>query len=430
MLYATVDEKEAALTGSTQWNAFTHRSLFGSLDGLRGLSILVVVWHHAARSQFESHSLLSQGALGVELFFAISGFLITTLLLREKKKIGTISLKHFYIRRTLRIVPLYFTVLAIYVVLVAILEQHSIAGRQFWSNLGYYLTYTCNWFVRLGDERVIFYFAWSLATEEQFYLLWPFMERQLRGYRPVLLMAVVVLIVEIARSGGLSWILSPDSLGLTIVKSIAPPICLGVLLAHLLHWEPGFEIFYRIAGHRWSSPVVVVAITICLLWGIDRPWQMFILHSLLVLLVGACVVREDHVLAPLLTNKMLRSIGVVSYGMYLYHMLAINAVRMCLYRVGIHAVYVDFVASASMAFAIAWISYNYYESVFLRMKERYGGAGPKTLVGQRLPMPGGLLVPPLPTADMHRHLQFPRGYCPGSHVAPAKESRQYRSQDS
>lgn len=93
-----------------------------------------------------------------------------TLLLRERERNSKIDLKAFYIRRSLRIFPLYYGVLFLYMVLVSVLERDSTAGQAFFNNLIYFATYTSNLFVPL-DGRVIFYFAWSLAAEEQFYLM-------------------------------------------------------------------------------------------------------------------------------------------------------------------------------------------------------------------------------------------------------------------
>jgi peptidoglycan/LPS O-acetylase OafA/YrhL len=107
------------------------------------------------------------GAQGVSLFFASSGFLITTLLLREKARNSRIDLKAFYVRRSLRIFPLYYGVLLVHIALVTLLERDSVTGQAFYDNLIYFATCTSNLFVPL-DGRVIFYFAWSVAAEEPF----------------------------------------------------------------------------------------------------------------------------------------------------------------------------------------------------------------------------------------------------------------------
>lgn len=148
-----------------------HHFRYSSLDSFRALAIAMVVWHHTASSAFQS-PFLHLGHYGVQIFFVISGFIIGSILMAEKKTTGTVALKKFFSRRISRIFPLYYLVLFIYIILVSTVEPASPYGTQFFRNLPYYLTLTSNWFVTLSDTRVIFYIAWSLAAEVQFYLIW------------------------------------------------------------------------------------------------------------------------------------------------------------------------------------------------------------------------------------------------------------------
>src|SRR5690349_17019747 len=110
---------------------------------------------------------------GVDLSFSISGFVITTLLVREFLRTGRINIRRFYARHALRLFPLYFTVLSVYVALVFIAGAGTPAGSTFLEHIPAYATLTANWAVPLANGNdTIFYFAWSLATQEQFYLLW------------------------------------------------------------------------------------------------------------------------------------------------------------------------------------------------------------------------------------------------------------------
>src|SRR5688572_20426684 len=172
------------------YSAFCNTRHFGSLDGLRSISILAVIWHHGPGAGLSS-GLGSKGWLGVHLFFAISGFLITTLLLREKTRKGEIELKNFYVRRVLRIFPLYYSVLALYAALTYFVGSQ---GRElFFQALPSFITYTSNWF--FAEDVVIFGFAWSLATEEQFYCTWPWVERYLTSRWAFLLMFFIAAAV-------------------------------------------------------------------------------------------------------------------------------------------------------------------------------------------------------------------------------------------
>ncbi|MBB5896534.1 peptidoglycan/LPS O-acetylase OafA/YrhL [Kutzneria kofuensis] len=183
------------MAGLVGYDTYRRTKVFASLNGLRCLSILAVIWHHCG-GDVAGIPVPRTGYLGVSLFFVISGFLITTLLLRERDQHGQISLRRFYARRSLRIFPLYYTVVAIYAVLVLLVWKPSAYGNDYLHNLPAFLTYTSNWFVPLGSEL---YLAWSLAAEEQFYLVWPVIERFTARKWPVLL-AVAILMVSVALS--------------------------------------------------------------------------------------------------------------------------------------------------------------------------------------------------------------------------------------
>ena len=337
---------------------------FGSLDGLRALSIVGVVFHHTAGPAFPGTPLAFGGAMGVSLFFAISGFLITTLLLRERERHGGISLPDFYVRRSLRIFPLYYTVLLVYLALVLFVERDTAARDGFLANLPYFATYTSNWFVDLFDGRVVFYFAWSLATEEQFYLFWPSAEKWLGRHSPFAMLGLLVG-VEIVRAGFTP--LMEGTTAFSIVTSIAPAICMGVLLAHLLHRRRTFGFIYPALGHPLAAPVLLIAMVV----AIGLRWPALIAFALMALVVGAVTIREDHPLAKLLALRPAREIGMVSYGMYLLHMLAHNAVKKVLFALSAHHPLLDFLLSSMLVFGLAWLSYRYYESRFLKLKARF-----------------------------------------------------------
>ena len=144
---------------------------FAGLDGLRCLSITAVVWHHCLPAN--SSGIATRGFLGVDLFFVLSGYLIVTLLLREKDRKGHISLKDFWLRRILRLVPAYYLALALLMLTYLVFKPNAPATAELLKSLPIYALYLSNWFSpqvpNLGP-------TWSLATEEQFYLVWPILE--------------------------------------------------------------------------------------------------------------------------------------------------------------------------------------------------------------------------------------------------------------
>jgi peptidoglycan/LPS O-acetylase OafA/YrhL len=352
---------------------YLDRRYFQTLDGLRGFSILAVIWHHSG----EHAGILSKGYMGVDLFFAISGMLITSLLLREQGRTGTVSLGGFYLRRTLRIFPLYYLVVALYVVLVGFLERGTVAGAGFFANLPAFLTYTSNWFVDLSaGNRVIFYFAWSLATEEQFYLLWPSVVRYARAwFLPPLFMGGLLVLGEASRWGaGAGW-LDRGLLPIRVLTSVATPICLGCLAAYLLHRPAGFRVAWRLFGQRWSAPLAAVLL-LAALWVDGLPEGLVALA--MTALVVACCIRPDHPLRLPLEHRFLCHVGTVSYGIYLIHMLALNATRRLLPDSGSLA---RFAVASLLAILVASASHRWFERPIMALKDRLAkrpvrGAGP------------------------------------------------------
>lgn len=312
--------------------------------------------------------MLDAGHHGVTLFFAISGFLIVTLLLRERERTGQIDLKAFYIRRSLRIFPLYYAVVAIYALLVFVVERNNPVGREFFNNLPFFLTYTSNWFVLL-EGRVIFFFAWSLAAEEQFYLVWPTIQKFFSPGRALAVVVAGIVIVsgtQLLFAGGPSP--EPGSL-LKIVVSIPLAICFGVVLAHALHHRRSFEALSCVFASRWSAPAWFAVLLIALNW---RAAPTMLVHASAAMLVGACVYREDNWLAPLLRLRGVVHMGTVSYGVYLLHMLVKNTIVKLTEMAQIELpAYGTFVLTVVGSVAVASLSYRYFESFFLRMKRHY-----------------------------------------------------------
>ena len=344
---------------------FLSRSYFPLLDGLRCLSIVAVVWFHAAGGT-QAPGILSRGEEGVSLFFVISGFLITTILLREQSTVGGISLKRFYLRRTLRIFPLYYAMLALYAMLVAIIEKQTPAGDQFWRNLPYFLTYTSNWFVLLGADRIIFFFAWSLATEEQFYLFWPWVVKATRG--PGLPIAAMLGLLALHYGtifAAADGAFAPVPLLTRALISLSPPICFGAIAAVLVHRPLTFRWIERWLGRRWSASAALAATLTAL--AFDET-QGVVLYAAMTWLVVACSVRSDDVLLrAALTNPFVMHVGHVSYGIYLMHMLCINIMRRL---VAAQEGPLIFVLALALSIAAATISYRFFEAPILRWKDR------------------------------------------------------------
>ncbi len=351
--------------------AFRAASYFATLDVLRAIAILAVVWHHTGVLAYSGH-LSHQGYHGVTLFFAISGFLIVTLLVREKSATGDISIRNFMIKRALRILPLYYATLLIYVGVVALLERDAAAKAQFLANLPAFATFTSNWFVGADAPRVIFVFAWSLAAEEQFYLIWPWIERARFGRRFGLAVACAAVALSPSFAGALWQSSEPQPFVLQALSRLPAAIGLGAILAHLLHDRATFRWLAPVLGRRGSGLVITALLSLALTGAIDLGRAEPAAVALLCMaLVGACVIRPDNDLACLARIPGVVHIGVVSYGLYLLHMLSANGVKMLGAPLGFNTGALWFGATLAVALALASLSHATFERWMLGLRTRF-----------------------------------------------------------
>ncbi len=338
---------------------------FGSLDGLRAFSIIAVVWHHTS-PPLAAWIGTARGFLGVDLFFSISGFLIVTLILRERRRSGAISLRNFYARRFLRIFPLYYAfLLGMLVISLILTGGHSLRVRQ---EIVWCFVYLTNWV----DQSTFLAITWSLSAEEQFYLVWPPIERFLGGR------ATIALGVLIAASLALQ--LSRVYLG--VMPGLPPmlwqttflPILLGVALAHVMDTACGFALVHRLAGWRGASVVFLGILLLALSYpGHDiSGFPRIGIHLSFVAFLASCVVREDHALAGGLRLPVLARIGVVSYGMYILHQPCRHLAALIVNHLGYGGDgFPLFAITLLLTVAVAEISYRYFETPMLRLKRRF-----------------------------------------------------------
>lgn len=337
---------------------------FGSLDGLRCLCILAVVAFHSLPPGGPV-TLVNRGFLGVDLFFVISGFLIVTLMLRERSKTGTVSMPKFYLRRVLRIFPAYFLFLGLLAALYLTVSRDSPEAGHFFAALPFELTFTANWVEVAGMASIL----WSLSTEEQFYLVWPVLQKYL-GPKTLLVLLAVVIGVSQVFNFRLFGVSNAD---LLILQATFTPIALGAVLANVLHRPRGFAFVHRFTGFAGASLVWLAVLAVLLnLPGADiSGWHRLAIQTAMVVFLASCVVREDHLLAPVLKWSPVARVGHVSYGVYLYHILALAVVDALMRKAGLSIDSVRFVATLALAVTLAEVSYRFWETPFLKVKDRF-----------------------------------------------------------
>jgi peptidoglycan/LPS O-acetylase OafA/YrhL len=295
-----------------------------SLDGLRAISIALVFAHHVAGTPYSplpaavaNH--LALGELGVRVFFVISGFLITGLLLKELDKNQHIRLGRFYFRRTMRIFPPYYAFVLALVVLQA-MGWVELLGGDVWHALIYTSNYhpVRSWYT--GH-------TWSLAVEEQFYLLWPAVLLLARRRRGLMIAAALILICPLIRLA-LSAISPEIQSGIGHrFETMADALAVGCLLAGMRDWLKQQSLYNRLMRSRLFIfvPVVVVAANL-----MHDHWRAFILFGFTVMNIGIaltldwCVTNHTGRVGKLLNAGPLVYIGVISYSLYLWQQIFLN----------------------------------------------------------------------------------------------------------
>jgi peptidoglycan/LPS O-acetylase OafA/YrhL len=292
-----------------------------SLDGLRAIAIALVILDHVSRTpgfplspEQTDRWAEAMGAFGVRIFFVISGFLITKLLLAELR-LGSIQLPRFYLRRTLRIFLPYYA----FLVLVLLLQIVGVVPSLTPGDLVHGVTYTINYYPERSWDVG---HGWSLSVEEQFYLLWP-ATLALAGRRRGLWIATGLLVLAPITRIGYSY-LAPDLLPYEIgyrFETVYDALAAGCLLAGLSDWLSR-QPLYR----YWLSSKLFIVVPALVVYAaiIDPTNRAVLLLGIPVQNIGIaaciawCVARSGSRVGKILNSRLLVGLGLISYSVYLW----------------------------------------------------------------------------------------------------------------
>jgi peptidoglycan/LPS O-acetylase OafA/YrhL len=298
-------------------------SYLPSLDGLRALSIaLVIAQHFLSHSRYE---LLIPGNTGVQIFFGISGFLITTLLLKEKAKTGQIGLKSFYIRRAFRIFPVANLYLFVLIGLNIVFSLH-ITFASFATAFLYVKNLAPSGITVVNSPGWYTLHFWSLAVEEQFYLLFPFiLTWNFKAYLRILIGLILFIPLanliyyntSFAATTGvprtiLSIIVALWGRGTTTI--LWGSLCSILLFKGML--PENILLKYRRVAIYIFALVIVVRMRGFLDW--KETVALFITGPAIGLVLLLCIQRGDSLFFRLLNLKPVRTIGILSYSLYIW----------------------------------------------------------------------------------------------------------------
>ena len=395
-----------------------------ALDGLRGVAIVLVLFHHMWPFVWSTPGMTvvtrlhNVGWIGVDLFFVLSGFLISGILMDSRGRRG--YWKNFFIRRSLRIFPLYFLYLAVvFTVLPVILAVGGIVDPVLADNrytLPWFIVYASNYLHLFNDPVVqgtlglsairgmesglseLVVITWSLAVEEQFYLLWPAVVLLFAPALP----RVVLLMCLAALASRIGFILYIEDWGhvtnmVTLCRMDA--LAIGALVAWYVR-SPNFsERSWRRCTRVATRFVLPLTLAyVLLIGGRSDPLFAGVGYTLAAVglagLLALALERRRSLLRRILENRVLMVFGAYSYGLYLYHMLVWELLQY--WRpasllpdgsVADPSTYAPFFGSAlldapmrlflavALTLAIAWASHRFFEMPFLRLKSRFSTTG-------------------------------------------------------
>jgi peptidoglycan/LPS O-acetylase OafA/YrhL len=293
------------------------------LDGLRAIAVsLVVAAHLNVLSSLQASGIITVGTqeiadVGVHLFFCMSGFLITKKLIGEHFSTGRVDLYNFFFNRALRIIPVYLLV----VTLTLVAEIVGDARSDAWSFLGAY-TFTSNFLPRSNYSPVLGH-TWSLAVEEHFYVVWPFLftlfytDKRRRLFKVVVAFTLLTILLRgILSLTDLNEKMFIYRWSITAGGSIG----FGCIVAMLLSFDQ-FEV--RNVSGRFIGSIVAVIIALALIFHsmvhqIPIAWSIPVRALGAALLVGWIYLNQHSFIVRMLDLRPFRYIGVISYGIYMW----------------------------------------------------------------------------------------------------------------
>ncbi len=356
-------------------------------------NISTFAFDHIMRGEIHPANPIVAGAgpLGVVFFFVLSGFLITYLLLVEREKTGTIAVGKFYLRRIFRIWPLYFLIFGLGFFVLPQLDwfqvphQNRFLENNFWGNFWCYLLILPNLAVAIFGGRSVPNIgqSWSIGVEEQFYLVWPVIVKFFKKPLHAIILVTVVLLLAKATVLTLSdfydyeWLLAIKRfLAMTKIECMT----IGALGAWLIHNK---ESAFIESIHRKSSQIVAYCGVFALIYFSPKRLQdaVHIIHGIFFLIIIMNVSGNPKSFIKL-ENKVMNTLGKISYGIYMYHMMiVVFVIYLTAYAFdlspsvnkdfGIAGNIMIYGLSITLTVLVSWLSYTLLEHRFIKIKSRF-----------------------------------------------------------
>lgn len=372
-------------------NPLGQRSFYyPSLDGLRFFGFLLVFLHHVYQTTYSDNQFANffltifrtNGWVGVDLFLILSGFLVTTLLLKEKLHHGSFSVKNFHIRRILRIWPLYYLALILGFFVVPFITgqlnnlyyQEQIKNEFFWNFL-----FLGNWYTVINDYSVFrnISLLWTISLEQQFYFFWPFVLLTVKRFRTAVFYCVFLIAFAII----LRWVLfqfqniqHPDIYVNIFARfdTLAYGALLGVINLYHPDWKKFLKPFLN-----FPFQLIVISSFFVFLYFTGEEASYFVRHSIwgyivvgLFMLYSIVSALDTHsFFARILENKVLVWLGKIGYGLYVFHIIGLELSRFLIGKTVF--AFLEPIVALGITIFISWLSYKFFEVKFLKLKSKF-----------------------------------------------------------
>lgn len=357
-------------------------SYFPHLDALRFFAFFGVFLHHSFFTKYEdiaqhplffwTNKIFTFGELGVNFFFVLSGFLITFLLLKEEEKQGKIDIKAFYVRRFLRIWPLYYACLFFCFVIYP-----AMTGKTD-GNPWYYIFFLGNFDSAFHGlpQTPILSVLWSIAVEEQFYLIWPlliaFVPKKYRMY-------IFFVIIALSTAFKFHYFERERFIRVHTLGAISD-MAMGGLMAWIAY---NYNFFAEKLEQMTKSTIILTYVlllgVVVGLYNIHHPLAIAVYPLVLAVLFGFVIAEQNFA-----TNSVIKwgnfafldKWGKYTYGLYCLHYIGIYIVTIATrYQQLNHQMWVvmllEPLLSLGIAFGVSYLSFHYFESYFLKLKNKF-----------------------------------------------------------
>jgi peptidoglycan/LPS O-acetylase OafA/YrhL len=353
-----------------------NRTYMPQLDGLRAFAVVLVIISHWFSKDHFLNRFTDNGALGVTLFFVLSGYLITAILLRNKESIERGSslknaLKTFYIRRSLRIFPIYY-------LLIILLLIFNVAAIQ--KSFSWHFFYLSNFYLwHIGQFPGSLSHFWSLAVEEQFYMFWPALIFLVPRSKLVVAFAGFILFATVFR---VMFYSPPNHMGRFLMPASLDSFCIGGLLAYGQQYGTSW---YKKLDQNFSS--VILATTVIFIayivvdYKLNSPAKDYLLLGAYFLIIsvlfGLIIMRcskgiNNKFVGSFLNNRFIIYLGKISYGLYLFHNFIPYFYNIPLPKfLSPASLYIVQIIRLVALIGLSSLSWLFIEKPILRLKERF-----------------------------------------------------------